>query len=403
MSKWRKWSAGLAAMALMAGVTACGSGGAGSGGPGNSGGGNAASGGGGNGSGGQIVIGLSEEITGPAALSGLHGKRGAELAVEQINAAGGINGKQVVLKIEDNQGTNQGGVLAFQKLTSDPNVVAIINSVRSTIVQATLPYVAQQKIPNMIGGTNPKLTNMGNQWVFRFRPNDTYASAAMEQFAVQDLHAKKVAILYDTDAFGSGGNDLLKQAFAKDNIPVVADEGYTTATKDYTSYLEKIKSSGADTLMTYMTNAEDEAQMLRQFRQLGLKMNVVGSPSIATDVCIQLAGDAVNGTYGVSDFVTDANDAAKQFTKDYEAKYHETPDLFAGWVYDAIMVLKDVIAKNGTDPNAIRQGLLQVQNRPGVEGTYSFDQNGDGLHGYTVVKIDNQKVHTIKYVDFSKH
>ncbi|MCL6600584.1 MAG: ABC transporter substrate-binding protein, partial [Alicyclobacillus macrosporangiidus] len=167
--------------------------------------------------------------------------------------------------------------------------------------------------------------------------------------------------------------------------------------------LEKIKSSGADTLMTYMTNAEDEAQMLRQFRQLGLKMNIVGSPSIATDVCIKLAGDAVNGTYGVSDFVTDANDVAKQFTKDYEAKYNEAPDLFGGWVYDAIYILKDVIAKNGTDPNAIRQGLLQVQNRPGVEGTYSFDQNGDGLHGYTVVKIDNQKVQSIKYVDFSKH
>ncbi len=347
---------------------------------------------------GTIEIGMIADLTGPAALSGQHKVDGAKLAVDEINAHGGINGKKIKLIVEDDRGQNQAGVSAYQKLAANQNIVAIIGSIRSTIVQATLPYVARYKIPTMIGGTDPKLTHVGNQWVFRFRPNDTYASATMAQYAVKTMGSKNVAVLYDTDAFGAAGNALLKAALVKDGAKVVSDQGYTTATRDYTSFLEKIKSSGADTLATYMTNSEDEAQMLKQLRQLGLKVKIIGSTSIATAVCIQLAGPAVDGTYGVSDFVADGNDAAKAFTKLYVAKYHSQPDVFGGWVYDAVNVLSRVIAKDGTAPAAIQKGIRAVKGYHGVEGTYNFDANGDGLHGYWVVKMQHQKVIPIKYV-----
>lgn len=351
---------------------------------------------------GYIDIGLIADMTGPAALSGKHKVNGAKLAIDEINAHGGINGKKIKLFVEDDQGKNQAGVSAYQKLASNQNIVAIIGSVRSTVVNATLPYVARNKIPTMIGGTDPKLTHSGNQWVFRFRPNDNYASRAMASYAVKSMGAKKVAILYDTDAFGSAGNKLLIAALKKDGATIVSDQGYTTATRDYTSFLEKIKSSGADTLATYMTNSEDEAQMLKQLRQLGLKIKIMGSPSIATAVCLKLAGSAVNGTYGVSDFVADGNPQAKAYSAAYIAKYHSQPDLFGGWVYDAINVLAKVIAKDGTSGPGIQKGIRAVQNYPGVEGTYNFDKNGDGLHGYSVVKINGGKVHLIKYDDFGK-
>jgi branched-chain amino acid transport system substrate-binding protein len=349
-----------------------------------------------------IDIGLIADLTGPAALSGKHKVDGAKLAVNEINAKGGINGKKIKLFVEDDQGKNQAGVSAYEKLASNQNIIAIIGSVRSTIVNATLPYVARDKIPTMIGGTDPMLTHVGNQWVFRFRPNDTYASRAMAGYAVDSMGAKKVAILYDTDAFGSAGNQLLKTAFAKDKTPVVSDQGYTTATRDYTSFLEKIKSSGANLLATYMTNAEDEAQMLKQLRQLGLKIEIMGSPSIATAVCLQLAGSAVNGTYGVSDFVANGNPQAQAFTAKYTAAYHSDPDLFGGWVYDAINVLSQVIAKDGTSGPAIQKGIRAVKGYKGVEGVYNFDNKGDGLHGYSVVKITGGKVQLIKYDDFTK-
>lgn len=349
----------------------------------------------------DVEIGLIADLTGPAALSGKHKVDGAKLAVQQINSNGGINGKKIKLVIEDDRGSNQAGVSAYEKLASNMNIVAIIGSVRSTIVKATLPYIARYKIPTMIGGTDPALTHSGNHWVFRFRPNDNYASKVMAKYSTKDMGSHKVAILYDTDAFGSAGNKLLKKALIKDGAKVVSDQGYTTATKDYTSYLENIKSSGADTLGTYMTNAEDEAQMLKQFRRLGLNVKVMGSPSIATAVCLKLAGSAVNGTYGVSDFVANGNPAARKYSKAYEAKYHSQPDLFGGWVYDALHVLANVIKKDGTSPKAIQHGIRQVSGYKGVEGTYNFDKNGDGLHGYSVVKMENDKVHLIKYVNFA--
>lgn len=410
MKRWRKWGAGLAALGLLATVTACGTtsastgnGGGGSSNTGSGGGGNSAGSGssGGSSSGGEIDIGLIADLTGPAALSGKHKEEGAQLAVDKINANGGINGKKIKLIVEDDAGTNQAGVSAYQKLAANQNVVAIIGSVRSTIVQATLPYIQQSQIPTMIGGTDPALTHSGNQWVFRFRPNDNYASQVMASYSTQTMGSKKVAILYDSDAFGSAGNSLLKAALKKDGATIVSDQGYTTATKDFTSYLEQIKSSGADTLETYMTNAEDEAQMLRQFRQLGLNLKVMGSPSIATAVCIQLGGSAVNGTYGVSDFVANGNPQATAFTQAYTAKYNDAPDLFGGWVYDAINVLAQVMTKDGTSPSQIQQGIRSVQGYKGVEGTYNFDTNGDGLHGYTVVSIKGGKVVPIKYVSFS--
>ena len=349
-------------------------------------------------SGGTIDIGMIADLTGPAALSGQHKVDGAKLAVDEINGKGGINGKKIKLIVEDDRGQNQAGVSAYEKLAANEDIVAIIGSIRSTIVQATLPYVARFKIPTMIGGTDPKLTHVGNQWVFRFRPNDTYASATMAKYAVNEMGSKKVAILYDTDAFGSAGNSLLEAALKKDGAQVATDQGYSTATQDYTSYLETIKSSGADPLATYMTNAEDEAQMLRQARQLGLNMKIIGSTSIATAVCIQLAGPAVNGTYGVADFVAQGNDAATAFTNAYPAKFSGQPDVVGAWVYDAIHVLSQVIAKDGTQPAAIQKGIRAVQGYKGVEGTYRFDNNGDGLHGYWIVKMEGQKVDPIKYV-----
>ena len=350
---------------------------------------------------GTIEIGLLADLSGPSALSDSHTVNGAQMAVDEINARGGIHGQMLKLIVEDDRDQNQAGVSAYEKLAADPNIVAIINSVRSTIVQATLPYVLRDQIPTLIGGTDPKLTHKGNPWVFRFRPNDTYASQAMVAYSTGAMGGKNVAILYDTDAFGASGNNLLLNALQKDGAHIVSDQGYTTATQDYTSYLENIQRSGADTLETYMTNSEDEAQMLKQLRQLGLNIKIMGSPSIATAVDIQLAGDAVNGTYGVSDFVASGTPVSKDFSSAYEAKYHSQPDLFAAWVYDAVNVVARVIAANGTSPSAIQKGMRAVQNYHGVEGTYSFDQNGDGLHGYWVVQMKNKASEPIKFVDFS--
>jgi len=147
---------------------------------------------------GQII-----PITGEAAESGRYQKQGAEIAVDKINAAGGINGRKIQIVLEDDQTTNPGGVAALQKLLEDKEIPMILGSLRSTQVQAMLPTINEAKIPMAIGGTNYGLTHSGSQWVFRFRPHDGMSAKVIAKLIVEELKQKKVGIVHSSDAFGT--------------------------------------------------------------------------------------------------------------------------------------------------------------------------------------------------------
>src|SRR5438046_1184644 len=227
-----------------------------------------------------IKIGMCVPVTGPAAEQGLWAQNGAKLALAAVNKAGGILGKQVELVIEDDQTTNPGIVLAFSKLAAQPDIVAFLGSIRSTQVMAMAPDVLKLGKPVMIGGTNPDLTHMGNQWLFRFRPNDNYSGRVIADYGVNTLGKKKWAIVHSTDAFGTAGGKALAEALGK--IPgatVALDQGYANQSQDFTPVVLAIKQSGADVLGTYFTFENDLGVFARQLRQLGVNIPWVGSPS----------------------------------------------------------------------------------------------------------------------------
>ncbi|MFM1655332.1 ABC transporter substrate-binding protein [Brevibacillus sp. B_LB10_24] len=348
--------------------------------------------------GGDIVkIGMIADLSGKSALSGKFKKMGAELAVEEINADGGVGGKKLQLVIEDNLGTQEGSVSAFQKLVADPDIVAVIGSIRSTNNKAMDQFVKKAGVPVAMGGTNVGLTKeLKNKWYFRFRPHDGYAAESIANFTADKLGLKKIAIVYDTDAFGTGGKDLLLENYKKKGITPVDVEGYTTGTKDFTPFLENIRKSGAEAVNTYMTNSEDAAQMVNQIRQLGLNVQLIGSPSIAQEVTLKLAGDKLNGVYSVNDFALDQSPETIAFVEKFRKKYGENPDVYTAWAYDALHMFSKIIAENGTDPEAIRTAMLNIKDYKGAEGTYSFDEYGDGLHSYSIVKVENGKIVTQK-------
>src|SRR6201985_2517789 len=147
-----------------------------------------------------LKIGMCAPVTGPDAESGRYANKGAKLALEAVNKAGGVLGKQLELVIEDDQTTNPGIVLAFSKLAAQPDIVGFLGSIRSTQVHATAPDVVKLGKPVMIGGTDPNLTHMGNPWLFRFRPNDSYSGRVIADFGVNTLGKKKWAIVHSTDA-----------------------------------------------------------------------------------------------------------------------------------------------------------------------------------------------------------
>jgi branched-chain amino acid transport system substrate-binding protein len=349
-----------------------------------------------------IKIGMCAPVTGPAAESGGYAIKGAKLALEAVNKAGGILGKQAELIIEDDQTTNPGIVLAFSKLAAEQDIVAFLGSIRSTQVHAMAPDVLKLGKPVMIGGTDPNLTHMGNQWLFRFRPNDSYSGRVIADYGVNALAKKKWAVLHSTDAFGTAGGKALSAALEKLGFPAVLDQGYANQSQDFTPVVLAIKQSGADILGSYFTFENDLGIFARQLRQLGVNIPWVGSPSIVNITALKLAGPALYGTFGVADYAEESSDAAKVFGKAYRDIAKVAPDNQSSWPYDAINVLAAAINKAGsTDPAKIREAILATQKFPGAEGEYNFDQNGDGLHGYNIVKNEKGTITFDKHIEFT--
>ena len=348
-----------------------------------------------------MKIGMCSPVTGPAAESGKYAQIGAKLALDAVNKAGGVLGRQVELIVEDDQTTNPGIVLAFSKLSSQADMVAFLGSIRSTQVHAMAPDVLKIGKPVMIGGTDPALTHMGNQWLFRFRPNDSYSGKVIAEYGVKTLGKKKWAIVHSTDAFGTAGGKALTTALgALDGTTVALDQGYANQSQDFTPVVLAIKQSGADVVGSYFTFENDLGVFARQLRQLGVNVPWVGSPSIVNVTALKLAGPALHGTFGVADYAEESSPAARAFGKAYRDVAKVAPDNQSSWTYDAMTILCMAINKAGkTDPAAIREAILAIRKHAGAEGEYNFDANGDGLHGYNIVRNEKGTIVFDKHVE----
>ena len=352
--------------------------------------------------GGTIKIGMVVPVTGAAAESGSFAQTGARIALEQVNKAGGVLGKQLELVFEDDQTTNPGAVLAFSKLSSQPDIVAFLGSIRSTQNHAMAPDMLKAGKPVGFGGTDPNLTKLGNPWMFRFRPNDSYSGKVIAQYGAKELGKKKWAIVHSTDAFGTAGAKALTEALPENGATVALDQGYANQSQDFTPVVLAVRQSGADILGTYFTFETDLGIFARQLRQLGVNIPWVGSPSIVNVSALKLAGPALFNTYGVADYAEDSSEASKAFGKAYRDVRKVAPDNQSSWTYDAVTVFALAMNKAGTtEPNKVREAILAIRGHKGAEGEYNFDKNGDGLHGYNIVKNDKGEIKFDKRIDFT--
>ncbi len=349
-----------------------------------------------------IKFGMMAESSGPNAEAGVYQINGAKLAVEEINAAGGVLGRPLELRAEDNQSTNPGSVLAISKLTSGGDMTALIGSVRSTQIQAVAPTVAKAGLPMVIGGTDYSLTHVNNPWIFRARPNDGYSAKVIADYGVNTLKLKKWAIIHSTDAFGNGGKNNLVESLKELGITPVLVQGFTSNSQDFTPIVLAIKQSGADIVSSYIANSTDVGIFAKQLRQLGVKATWVGSPSLSTDTAMKLAGDALFDTYSIADYAVESSPETKTYADKYKAAYKIEADLYSAWAYDAVKLLAMAITNGkSTKPEDIQKALHAIQGYKGVEGTYSFDKNGDGLHGYNIVKNEKGNIVFVKHIDFA--
>ena len=291
---------------------------------------------------GAIRIGMVVSATGPAADDGRFALIGAKLAVDEVNKAG-VLGKQVELVTEDDRTTEEGAVQAFQKLAAQEDMVGFLGSIRSVHTHAMAPDILKRAKPVMFGGTNPTLTQMGNPWLFRCRPNDTYSGRVLADYGMNTLGKRKWAIVHSTDAFGTWGSKALADAVTKGGGAVALDQSYANQTQDFTPVVQAVKKSGADILGSYMTFENDIGLFAKQLRQLGVNITYVGSPSIVNVAAAKIAGPALYGTYGVADYAEESSAASQAFGQAFRAVAKAAPDNQSAWTYDAVIILAKAI------------------------------------------------------------
>ncbi|MDE2363520.1 MAG: ABC transporter substrate-binding protein [Hyphomicrobiales bacterium] len=348
-----------------------------------------------------VKIGMVLPVTGPAADAGRYSLAGAKIALEQVNKAGGVLGKPLEIVTEDDQTTNPGAVLAFSKLAAQPDIVGFLGSIRSTQDHAMSQDIIKTGKPVMFGGTDPNLTHMGNPWFFRCRPNDTYSGRVIADYGVHALGKKKWAIIHSTDAFGTAGGKALADSLGKIGATIALDQGYANQSQDFTPVVLAIKQSGAEVIGSYFTFENDIGVFARQVRQLGVNIPWVGSPSIINYTSMKLAGPALYGTFGVADYAEASSPEAKAYGDAFRAVMKVAPDNQSSWCFDAVNILaKAINAAKSTDPKAIRDAIIAIKGYKGAEGEYNFDANGDGLHGYNIVKNDKGTVVFDKHIEF---
>jgi branched-chain amino acid transport system substrate-binding protein len=339
-----------------------------------------------------LKIGMLGSLTGPEATGAQTDPvRGARLAAEEVNKAGGVlGGRPVELVVEDTRATQAGAVAAFARLAARPDLVAFVGPDRSAWVHALSGHVVRAGLPMMVGGTDPALTRLGNPWLFRCRPNDAYSARAIAEYGVRTLAARRWAIVHADDAFGIAGRDTLTQELGRLGVEPVLARGLPPDIRDAqdaTPVVQAARDARADVIASYLL-PHQFVPLAVQLRQGGGGAAWIGSPGITAAVVRERVGPALEGAYGVTDFAPEAGPAAAAFARRYEAAYGRSADPFSAWAFDAVTLLAKAVADAGgaTEPERLRAALLAIRGHEGAQGTYRFDANGDGLRGYNVVR-----------------
>lgn len=349
-----------------------------------------------------LKVGLNVELTGSIPAVGESSKNAAELAVKEINDAGGleIGGRKykIELVVKDNQDNKDTAATVTQALV-DEGVLAMIgpNASRNAIPAAK---VAETDKLLMISpwSTNPDTTlddttHQPKHYVFRAAFIDDFQGTVAAKFATGDLKSKKPAVLYDADsAYNTGIAQVYKQTLEASGVPVVAFEKYDTGDTDFSKQLEAIQAAGADSL--FLPNYYNEVPLqVKQAHTLGFSGWIVGSDSWGNLEIISQCGGDCEGAYFTTHYATDiATPKAQSFIKAYQAAYSKTPDDVAALTYDSFGLLFQALQAAGkADGQAARDALASITSYEGVTGNMQFKGTGDPIKSAVVIQIRSGK------------
>ncbi len=341
-----------------------------------------------------IKIGLNLELTGPVAVYGTPEQVAISMAVEEINAAGGINGAMIEVVEYDNAYDTAKAVENATKLATEDGVVAMLGSATSGPTLAIGPVAKEYEVLTFTpSGTNSAVTmdgDMVNPWVFRSCFIDPFQGVVIANFAANELGAMSAAIM------GSDSSDYAKELAAvfEENFAgsVVATEYYTDTDTDFSAQLTSLQAAGDFDVLFIADYAERAGLIIGQARAMGIEVAIVGPDGFESPDLNDLAGGAanVNNVYFSTHFSTLSNDAKVQdFIAAYTEYAGEAPSALSALAYDAAYMLFDAIAVGGNDPVAVRDALEAISEFAGVTGTISFDELHNPIKSAVVVELQN--------------
>ena len=342
-----------------------------------------------------VKLAILQELSGAGATAGTNAKNGAEMAIKEINAAGGILGRKIEATVADTQ-SNPGVAKGLATKAVDDNVFAVIGPTFSGSIMVSMAETKRAEIPNFTGGEAASITQQGNPYIFRTSFTQTTAMPKVARYIASNLKAKSVAVIFVNNDFGKGGRDAFNKAAEAAGVKVVADISTDSGQVDFSAPVLKAKQSNADVVFVY-TNEEESARALRELRKQGWTKPIVGETTLTGQKVIELAGDAANGAVAHVGLTVDApNPLMLKFKAKFFQEYKYISDHNGIKGYTGIYLLKAGIEKAGKfDRVAVAKALhgltITAAKEPGVLMDVSVDANGDLDRESFIVEVKNGK------------
>ena len=359
-------------------------------------------GGGESGSGEVIKVGEFASLTGKEATFGVSSHEGTLLAVEELNAAGGVLGKKIKLITEDDLSKAGEAATVVNKLIARDGVVAVLGEVASSRSLEAAPICQQNKIPMISpSSTNPKVTETGD-YIFRVCFIDPFQGTVMANFAAHTLKAKKVAVFTDVKSdYSKGLAQYFKAGFTKAGGQIVAELDFNGGDKDFKGQLTAIKSATPDAVFVpgYYTDA---ALICIQAKQLGLNVPLFGGDGWESDQLVRIGQEAVEGNYFSTHYAPDvATEKSKKFVADYQKRFNgKLPDAMAALGYDSALILADAMKRAGSaDPVKVRDALAATKDFEGATGKTTINEKRDATKSAVILQVKNGKFKFVETVN----
>ena len=371
-----------------------------------------------------VILGEFGSLTGGTATFGKSTQRGIEMALEEVNKAGGIQGKPVRIVVEDDQSKPEEAATAVKKLVNQDKVLVVLGEVASSRSLAGAPICQEAKVPMITpASTNPKVTQVGD-FIFRVCFIDPFQGEVMAKFARNTLKTSKAAILKDIkNDYSVGLAQFFTETFKNLGGAVIAEESYSEGDIEFRAQLTALKAKKPEVIFIpgYYTEV---GLIARQARDLGITIPLIGGDGWDSPRLIEIGGKALENTYYSNHYTPDdPRPEMQKFLADFKAKYNEIPDAMAPLGYDAARIAFDAIKRSGIldeknikdsyrqntqakslmeaintpgNRERIRDALAQTKDFPGVTGLITIDENRNAKKTAVVLKIEDGK---LKYVE----